>query len=74
MKKNMIIYDKNGTQLKEHDVLFDDPTDEYSNVTLEYYFDEWYLAGKVSCWRIEEFSLDTFKDGIKLVDFEKVGR
>lgn len=71
MKKDIMIYDKNGTLLKEHDYLFDDPTDDYSVVTLEVYWDEWYLASKISCWRLEEFRLEAYNDGIKLVDFEK---
>jgi len=68
MDKNEKIYDKNGTLLKVGDVIDTDGS------TLEIYYDEWYVDphSKNTIWRIEEFSLSTYKDGILLDDFEKV--
>lgn len=68
MDKKTNIYDKNGTLLKVGDVIDTDGS------TLEIYYDEWYIdpRSKNTIWRIEEFSLSTYKDGILLDDFEKV--
>lgn len=68
MDKKTNIYDKNGTLLKVGDVIDTDGS------TLEIYYDEWYVDphSKNTIWRIEEFSLSTYKDGILLDDFEKV--
>ncbi len=68
MKKSEKIYDKNGTLLVQGDVIDTD------GCTLEIYWDEWYIDAnsKDTIWRIEEFVLETFKDGYCLVDFEKV--
>lgn len=68
MDKKTNIYDKNGTLLKVGDVIDTDGS------TLEIYYDEWYIDphSKNTIWKIEEFSLSTYKDGIILDDFEKV--
>lgn len=68
MNKDEKVYDKNGTLLKAGDVIDDDGS------TLEIYYDEWYIDphSKDTIWRIEEFWLDAYKDGVLLVDFEKV--
>ena len=70
MDKKTNIYDKNGTLLKVGDVIDTDGS------TLEIYYDEWYIDphSKNTIWRIEEFSLSTYKDGILLDDFEKVAK
>ena len=65
MHKDYKIYDKNGTLLKKGDVIDTDGS------TLEIYWDEWYVAGKRDCWQIEEFTLQNYKDGYCLVDFQK---
>lgn len=67
MNKCWKIYDKNGVLLNKGDVIDTD------GATLEIYWDEWYIAGNKDCWRIEEFNLASYKDGVLLVDFEKVG-
>lgn len=65
MNKDCKVYDKNGTLLKKGDVIDTD------GCTLEIYWDEWYIVGNRDCWKIEEFSLTSYKDGVLLVDFEK---
>lgn len=67
MKSCENIYDKNGIKIEFGDIIFDG----YDKNTLEPYYGEIYIAGTKSIWRIENFSLDTFKDGYKLNDFEK---
>ena len=69
MKSFEKIYDKNGTLLKQGDIIDTD------GCTLEAYFDEWYIDpnSKNTIWRIEEFEIQNYKDGYKLVDFEKKG-
>ena len=68
MKTDMKVYDKNGKLLHFGDILLD----KYGMSTLENHYDEIYICGKIDMWRIEEFNLDNYKDGIKLVDFEYV--
>lgn len=67
MKKEEKIYDKNGTLLKQGDVIDTD------GCTLEIYYDEWYVDAnsKDTIWPIETFTLQCYKDGYCLVDFEK---
>ena len=69
MDKNEKIYDKNGTLLTKGDLI------DNEGATLEVYYDEWYIDAnsKDTIWRIEEFRLDTYKDGYCLLDFEKRG-
>lgn len=64
----MKMYDKNGTLLKSGDIV----TDGYDDNTFENYWGEWYISGKRDAWRVEEFRLEAYKDGVLLVDFEKV--
>lgn len=70
MKKDMIIYDKNGEKLKIGDRL-SDGYDKYNWLSC-YYEDELYISGNRDIWRIEEFRLEAYNGGCKLVDFEKV--
>lgn len=67
MKKEEKIYDKNGTLLKQGDVIDTD------GCTLEIYWDEWYIDphSKNTIWPIENFTLQSYKDGYYLADFEK---
>jgi hypothetical protein len=65
MKKEEKIYDKNGTLLNNRDVIDTD------GCTLEIHYDEWYICGKKDMWRIEEFTIECYKDGYLLTDFEK---
>ena len=69
MDKEIKIYDKNGTLLKKGDLIDTD------GCTLEVYYNEWYIDAnsKDTIWRIEEFRLDNYNDGIMLIDFEKKG-
>lgn len=64
MKKSEKLYDKNGTLLRVGDKFTDD-------TVLIAFYDEWYIGGKKDMWRIEEFTLEAYENGIKLVDFEK---
>lgn len=66
MKKEEKIYDKDGTLLKNGDVV------DEEGATLEVQFDEWYICGKKDMWRIEEFSIQRYKDGYLLLDFKKL--
>ena len=67
MKKEEKIYDKNGTLLKQGDVI------DTNGCTLEIYYDKWYIDAnsKNTIWPIENFTLQCYKDGYCLVDFEK---
>lgn len=65
MNKNEKIYDKNGTLLHQGDVIDTD------SCTLEIYYEGWYVVGYKVMWPIEEFTLEPYKDGYCLVDFEK---
>ena len=67
MKKEEKIYDKNGTLLKQGDVIDTD------GCILEIYYDEWYIDAnsKDTIWPIEDFTLQRYKDGYCLVDFKK---
>ena len=67
MKQDVKIYDRVGNLLKVNDEVFDG----YDTNTLEIYNDEWCISSDKSIWRIEEFVLSIYKDGIKLVDFIK---
>lgn len=60
------IYDRNGTLLKDGDKLDD-------GSSLKSYWREWYIDcnSKDTIFPITEFILDNYKDGFKLVDFEK---
>ena len=69
MKKDMIIYDKNGEKLKIGDRLSDGY--DKDNWLGCYYGDELYITGKRDMWALEEFRLEAYNGGIKLVDFEK---
>jgi len=68
MKKEEKIYDKNGTLLKAGDVI------DKEGCTLEVFNNEWYIDAhsKNTIWRVEEFTLQRYKDGYCLADFEKV--
>ncbi len=68
MKKDTKIYDKNGRLLSVNDRTYDG----YDINTVEIWDDEWCICSEKSIWRIEEFTLSVYKDGIKLVDFEKI--
>lgn len=66
---NIKIYDKNGIELKIGDRL----SDGYDNDNwLEEHYNELYISGNRDMWRLEEFRLDNYKDGIMLIDFEVV--
>ncbi len=66
MSKDDKIYDKNGTLLKQGDVIDTD------GCTLEVYWDEWYIVGeKDTMWPLEIFSIESYKDGYCLVDFQR---
>lgn len=65
MNKDYKIYDKNGTLLKSEDVI-----DADGAILLDF-CGEWYIAGQREMWPIEEFTLQCYKDGYCLVDFEK---
>ena len=67
MKKDEKIYDKNGVKLEFGDKVFDG----YETNTFDTYYDELYIAGEKSIWKIENFQLTCYEDGYKLVDFEK---
>lgn len=69
MKKDMIIYDKNGEKLKIGDRLSDGY--DKDNWLSCYYEDELYISGNRDIWALEEFRLEAYNGGIKLVDFEK---
>lgn len=64
MHKDNKIYDKNGVLLKEGDKLND-------GGTIRSFWDEWYITGNKDMWKVEEFTLELFKYGFRLVDFEK---
>lgn len=64
--KDLKIYDAEGTELHLGDKL-DDGT------TLEQHWGEYYIVGERDMWRIEEFTLTLYKDGVKLIDFRKAG-
>lgn len=66
MKKEEKIYDKDGTLLKNGDIV------DEEGATLEIHFNEWYICGKKDMWKIEEFSLQCYKDGYLLLDFKKL--
>jgi len=69
MKVDIKMYDKNGTLLANKDRL----TDGYDKDNWLTDFDgEWYISGNRDMWCVEEFRLEAYKDGILLVDFEKV--
>lgn len=68
MKKDMKVYDKNGKLLHLGDIIHDG----YSMSTFEEHYDELYICGKRDMWRLEEFNLDSYNDGVTLVDFEYV--
>ena len=66
MNKNEKVYDNKGTLLK--------PNDNFTDGTsIRVYYDEWYIDAnsKDTMWKIEQFGLDQYKDGVMLVDFEK---
>ena len=65
MSKNEKIYDKNGTLLKQSDIIDDE------GATLEIHWDEWYICGKRDMWKVEQFTLESYKDGYLLPDFQK---
>ena len=67
MKKEEKIYDKNGTLLKNGDVV----KDGRDTNTIEVHYDEWYIVGYKDMWKVEQFFLEPYKDGILLTDFEK---
>ena len=60
------IYDKNGTLLKDGDRLDD-------GSSLKSYWREWYIDcnSKDTIFPITEFTLENYKDGYQLPDFEK---
>ena len=68
MRKEEKIYDKNGTLLNQGDLI------DNEGATLEIYYDEWYIDAnnKDTIWRIEEFTIEPYKDGYCLVDFYKI--
>ena len=67
MKKSENIYDKKGVKLELGDQVFDG----YDVNTFDTYYDELYIVGEKSIWKIENFNLTCYEDGYQLVDFEK---
>lgn len=67
MNKIEKIYDKNGVKLELGDNLFDG----YEIRVFDTYFDDLFIIGRKSVWRIENFYLTCYEDGYCLVDFEK---
>lgn len=67
MKKEEKIYDKNGTLLKNGDIV----TNGQDTNTIEEHCNEWYIVGHKAMWKIEQFFLENYKDGVLLGDFEK---
>lgn len=61
------LYDKNGIELKAGDILKEE------ELMIHIHNNEWYLAGinHSWMWSVTEFVLDKYKEGYKLVDFEK---
>ena len=66
MKATERIYDKNGTLLISGDLI----NDGYDINELYDFEDTWYIAGNKDMWKLEQFNLETYKDGYLLVDFE----
>ena len=64
------VYDKNGVLLNIGDRLSDGYT---THNWLSIYWGELYISGNKDIWKLEQFSLDAYNDGYKLIDFEKVG-
>lgn len=68
MTKENKIYDRNNEQINYGDKVYDG----YGAATLETHYGDIYICGNRDMWKIEQFKLEAFNDGYKLVDFVKV--